>query len=302
VNSSADTIEASELPELVEALPWDILESSFADLKRTYSERTIELESRKLTLSAEALLRAAAKYGLAIAHVTTLFRHLASTAENYEVEISVDETETPTTHSEHIYIVSELRRLGVRWVSLAPRYVGRFEKGIDYIGDLSELRADLEGHAEIARVLGPYKLSLHSGSDKFRVYPLFQELTRGLVHLKTAGTSYVEALRVIAQIDPALFREIAAFARGRYQQERQSYHVSASLERMPDLAGLPDEALPSLLDDLDARQILHVTFGSTLETYGQTLHRLLQQHEQAYFEQLERHFYRHLAPFAEGRQ
>lgn len=299
VDSRADTIEPAVLPELVEALPWDILESSPADLTRAYSERTFALESRALTISAEALQRAAVKYGRAIAHVTTLFRHLASTAENYEVEVSVDETETPTTHSEHIYIVSELRRLGVRWVSLAPRYIGRFEKGIDYIGDLAALRADVEGHAEIARVLGPYKLSLHSGSDKFLVYALFQELTRGMVHLKTAGTSYVEALRVVARIEPALFREIAAFSRGLYQQERESYHVSASLERMPDLASLPDEALPSLLDHLDTRQILHVTFGPTLETYGQALRTLLLQHEQDYFEQLKEHFYRHLAPFAE---
>jgi hypothetical protein len=298
VDSRADTIEPATLSALVEALPWDVLESSPAALMQTYSNRAIELESQALTLTPEALLRAAAKYGRAIAHVTTLFRHLASTAENYEVEISVDETETPTTHSEHIYIVSELRRLGVRWVSLAPRYVGRFEKGIDYIGDLSALHTDLAGHAEIARVLGPYKLSLHSGSDKFQVYALFQEMTRGMVHLKTAGTSYVEALRVVAQVDPALFRQIAAFARGRYQQERESYHVSASLERMPDLASLPDEALPSLLDDVHTRQILHVTFGSTLESYGESLHHLLQQHEEAYFAQLERHFYRHLAPFA----
>lgn len=300
VDSRADTIEASALPGLVEALPWDMLESTSADLLSVYSERSFELENRALTIGAEELLRAATKYGRAIAHVTALFRHLASTSENYEVEISVDETETPTTHSEHVYIVSELRRLGVRWVSLAPRYVGRFEKGVDYIGDLAALRADLEGHAEIARVLGPYKLSLHSGSDKFRIYALFQEVTRGLVHLKTAGTSYVEALRVVAQVDPALFREITAFAREHYLQDRASYHVSASLERIPDLATLSDQALPSLLDHLDARQILHVTFGSTLETYGQALRGLLRQHEQAYFEVLQAHFYRHIAPFSQG--
>lgn len=298
VDSRADTIEASALPHLVAELPWDVLESSVADLAQLYSERDIELESRVLHISAENLLRAAAKYGRAIAHVSSLFRHLASKGQPYEVEISVDETDTPTTHSEHVYIVSELRRLGVRWVSLAPRYVGSFEKGIDYIGNLAVLRADLAGHAEIARVLGPYKLSLHSGSDKFSVYPLFQELTRGLVHLKTAGTSYVEALRVVAQIAPALFREITAFARGRYLQDRQSYHVSASLERMPDLAALPDEALPPLLDNLDTRQVLHVTFGSTLDTFGPALRDLLQQNEQAYATQLEHHFYRHLAPFS----
>jgi hypothetical protein len=58
---------------------------------------------------------------------------------------------TPTTLVEHIYIASELRRLGVRWVSLAPRYIGRFEKGVEYIGDLSALARDLRGRAEEAR-------------------------------------------------------------------------------------------------------------------------------------------------------
>jgi hypothetical protein len=301
VDSSADTVEASALPGMVEALPWKTLESSAADLLKLYSEREIDLESRALHISAENLLRAAAKYGRAIAHVSSLFRHLAGKDQPYEVEISVDETDTPTTHSEHVYIVSELRRLGVRWVSLAPRYVGSFEKGVDYIGDLATLRGDLEGHAEIARVLGPYKLSLHSGSDKFSIYPLFQEVTRGLVHLKTAGTSYVEALRVVAEVAPDLFREITAFARGRYIQDRQSYHVSASLERMPVLTTLSNQDLPPLLDNLDTRQVLHVTFGSTLDTFGPALRSLLQQNEQAYSSQLERHFYRHLAPFT-GRE
>ncbi len=300
VDSRADTVPASALPAMVEALPWDALESSAADLTQRYSERVIDLESGLLHIKSENLLRAAAKYGRAIAHVSHLFRHLDGKGQPYEVEISVDETDTPTSHSEHVYIVSELRRLGVRWVSLAPRYVGSFEKGVDYIGDLAALRADLEGHAEISRALGPYKLSLHSGSDKFSIYPLFQEVTRGLVHLKTAGTSYVEALRVVAQLQPALFREITEFARSRYLQDRQSYHVSADLARMPDLATLSDLELPPLLDDLDTRQVLHVTFGSTLDTFGPSIRTLLQHNEQAYSQQLEGHFYRHLAPFAEG--
>ena len=54
--------------------------------------------------------------------------------------MSVDETDTPTSHAEHLFIARELRRLGVRWVSLAPRYVGSFEKGVDYIGDLAAVR------------------------------------------------------------------------------------------------------------------------------------------------------------------
>ena len=60
----------------------------------------------------------------------------AAMGKDFEVEVSVDETESPTTHAQHLY-ATELRRLGVRWVSLAPRYVGRFEKGVDYLGDLA---------------------------------------------------------------------------------------------------------------------------------------------------------------------
>ena len=72
----------------------------------------------------------------------------------------------------------------------------------------SELQRDFEIHAEIARALGPYKLSLHSGSDKYSTYPLIAEATQGVVHLKTAGTSWAEALRVIANNDPDLMREV----------------------------------------------------------------------------------------------
>jgi hypothetical protein len=189
--------------------------------------------------------------------------------------------------------------LEVEWVSLAPRFVGSFEKGVDYIGDLGVLRADLAGHAAIARSLGPYKLSLHSGSDKFRVYPLIQEATDGLVHLKTAGTSYLEALRVAAQVDTALFREVVSFAREQYDRDRATYHVSADLARVPVPAALDDEDLPGLLDAFDARQVLHVTFGSTLAMFRPRLMQLLSTHENAYADALERHFVRHLAPFAE---
>ncbi len=125
-----------------------------------------------ITFDETALQRAAVKYGRAVAHAAFMYRHLekAGAGRKWEVEVSVDETETPTTHAEHVYIATELRRLGVRWVSLAPRYIGSFEKGVDYIGDVQAFEADIAVHAAIARTLGPYKLSLHSGSDKFSVY------------------------------------------------------------------------------------------------------------------------------------
>jgi hypothetical protein len=296
VDSAADTDTPESLRQKVADLPWRELESSVADLERRAGQ-TVALEDRAIVLDAPSLWRAAAKYGRAIAHVAAMYRHLDAKGIPFDLEVSVDETETPTTHIEHIYVASELARLGVRWVSLAPRYVGSFEKGIDYIGDLDALRADLAGHAAISRALGPYKLSLHSGSDKFSVYPLINQAAHGLVHLKTAGTSYLEALRVLAQFEPALFREILELGRERYEQDRATYHVSAELDRFAPTADLSDAQLPELLENLDARQVLHVTFGSALARFGGDIKAGLLTHAEAYVDTLERHFYRHLEPF-----
>jgi hypothetical protein len=297
VDSTAGTVSPVEIQQKIGALPWPDLNSSPDDLRERFIGRTVDLGNGSIQLTDEVVLRAAAKYGRAVAHVAKLYRHLESKGVPFEVEVSVDETETPTTHAEHNYVACELQRLGVHWVSLAPRYVGRFEKGVEYIGDLDALRADLAGHAAIARALGPYKLSLHSGSDKFSVYPLIADATRGMVHLKTAGTSYLEGLRTIARVNPALFREIAALALKRYAIDRATYHVSADTTRVPVLSKLADDALAGLLDQFEARQILHVTFGSALAKFGADIKASLRAHEEEHYAMLERRFVKHLEPF-----
>ncbi len=163
----------------------------------------------------------------------------------------------------------------------------------------------MAAHAALARRFGPYKLSLHSGSDKFSVYPIAARLAKGLVHLKTAGTSYLEALRTVAAVDPAFFRSIYAFARERYDTDKASYHVSAELRKAPLAADVPDADLPGLLEQFDAREILHVTFGSVLKELGpdgalrfkDRLFSLLRSSSEAYAANLERHFVKHLRPF-----
>ncbi len=308
VDSTAEELSPAELHARWEALPWDRLEDSPAALSARYLSHPIQCEEYTITFDETALLRAAVKYGRAVAHATFMYRHLAQvgTGRKWEVEISVDETETPTTHTEHVYIATELRRLGVQWVSLAPRYIGRFEKGVDYIGNVQAFEADIAVHAAIARTFGPYKLSLHSGSDKFSVYEPAVRQTRGVVHLKTAGTSYLEALRTIAAIDPALMREIYVFSRAHYEVDKASYHVSAQLSKAPEPSSLTDAELPTLLEQFDAREILHVTFGSVLTTKTATgnwlfydrFMEVLRTHPEAYAADLEAHFLRHLRPFA----
>ncbi|HWI01455.1 MAG TPA: tagaturonate epimerase family protein, partial [Propionibacteriaceae bacterium] len=208
VDPEAEHAEPAAIQQKVAALDWASLDSDLATFRKTYVGHRIELEHEAIELDEESVLRAMAKYGPSLAHAMAMYRRLMEKDIECEVEFAVDETDYPTKPAEHIVVVSELKRLGMDFISFAPRFVGRFEKGVEYIGDIDELQRDFEIHAEIARALGPYKLSLHSGSDKFSTYPLIAEATNGLVHLKTAGTSWAEALRVIAGNDPDLMREV----------------------------------------------------------------------------------------------
>jgi hypothetical protein len=309
VDDRADGLDQAALRTAAEQLPWTQLEDDARAMSARYIGRVFDVEGHAIRFEEATTLRAAVKYGRAVAHVTSMYRHLAAKAIPFELEVSVDETATPTTHAEHVYIASELKRLGVEWVSLAPRYVGRFEKGVDYIGDVQTFEEDFAAHAAIARTFGPYKLSLHSGSDKFSIYPAAARQTRGAVHLKTAGTSYLEALKTIAPIDSALFLSIYRFALERWETDRVSYHVSAEPSRAPFPDKLANQDLASVLDQFDAREILHVTFGSVLTERGadgrlrfyDRLMGLLRENPEAYAANLERHFLRHLSPFAAAR-
>ncbi len=307
VDNGAETMDTAALKTAFEALPWSQLEDTASELRKRYVDRKFVIDEHTIAFDETTAIRAAVKYGRVIAHVAMMYRHLAQTmgSRPWEMEISVDETESPTTHAEHYYIARELRRLRVQWVSLAPRYIGRFEKGVDYIGDLGAFESDFAIHAAIARALAPYKLSLHSGSDKFSIYPIAARITKGLVHLKTAGTSYLEALRTVAALDPAFFRSIYCFARERYEKDRATYHVSAQLDRAPECDKVTDSDLGALLDQFDAREILHVTFGSVLRAddgrqFYNHLMALLSANPEAYANNLEAHFKRHLVPFMES--
>jgi hypothetical protein len=311
VVDAADEMSVSQLQEAAADLPWTELEDTLGPALRRYAGSGIQVgPDLKLEPTAEDVLRAWVKYGASLAHSASIYRHIASTMGErpFEVEVSVDETASVTTPFEHWLVASELRRLGIEWIGLAPRFIGDFEKGIDYRGDLEVFRAEYLKHLAIAEALGPYKISIHSGSDKFGVYRVIGEIGEGGVHVKTAGTSYLEALRTLAACEPELFREILDFSRSLYEHERRTYHVSGKLDRVPAGSDLSDSQLPDLFEEEDARQVLHVTFGRVLTekvSDGGYLfkHRLLSalgEHEAAHYENLVAHFRRHTAPFGVG--
>jgi hypothetical protein len=296
VDPEAEHADSGMIKQKVESLDWAGLNSDVATFRKSYVGRRIDLEQQAIELDEESILRAMAKYGPGIVHAMAMYRRLMEKGIDCEVEFAVDETDYPTKPAEHIVVVSELQRLGMDFVSFAPRFVGRFEKGVEYIGDIGELQRDFEIHAEIARALGPYKLSLHSGSDKYSTYPLIAEATKGVVHLKTAGTSWAEALRVIANNDPDLMREVLSLALDSFEANRKSYHLSCDPARIP--TDPTDDEVAELMDRVDSRQVLHVGYGAILEEFRPRLYQVWNDHEEEHYKIIADHFVKHLAPFA----
>lgn len=310
VVNEADEMNAEQIEEALAKLPLAELETSVDDMKKAYANKTIDLgDGLKVEISEEDLLKAAVKYAKAVLHTVKMQRYLEKASKElgaeYELEMSVDETDSPTSPVEHFYVASELLRMGVKPVSLAPRFIGDFEKGVDYQGDLAVFEKEFALHAAIAKHLGPYKISLHSGSDKFSVYPIAAKYTKGLVHVKTAGTSYLEALRAIAKVDPGLFREILSFARENYETDKVSYHVSAVLDKVMNPKDVKDDQLDDALNQFDTRQAFHVTFGSVLtrkNSDGSYLFRdrfyaALENNEDMHYQCLKEHLNKHASPF-----
>ncbi len=307
VRDDVKSLSLQDLEEEYRKLPWSELDEDADVLMKRLLDLELELrDGFLLSPGKEEILQGMVKYGRVVVHTKVMSDYIDETYPDHptELELSVDETDDPTTLFEHYLVASELNRLGVRLVSLAPRYCGHFEKGIDFKGDLEQFQDEYVQHLAIAGKFGGYKLSVHSGSDKFSVYKVIGSLDLGTVHVKTAGTSYLEALRTVAEADPDFFREILKFSLKRFESDKKTYHISADSDRIPDPDSLDNNELADLLDDNDTRQVLHVAYGSVLsgdlsESRGfkKRLMELLEENEELHEANLVRHFEKHLNPF-----
>ncbi len=264
-------------------------------LRLRYPE-TLRVGGSELFFSDDTLAYAAFVYGRAIEFAASIYgEFFAGAGCGADLELSIDETSTPTTPEQHYFVANELYAHDVRLATLAPRFTGEFQKGVDYRGDIAQFEKELIAHCEIAREFG-YKLSIHSGSDKFSVFPAIGQYTRGRFHLKTAGTSWLEAMRVVAQKDPTLYREAHALALSSFDKARAYYHVTTNLKNVPPLFELADAALPALFENEDARQLIHITYGFLLanESLKSRLYALWRRERGAYADALYRHIGRHV--------
>ncbi|WP_376788808.1 tagaturonate epimerase family protein [Thermoflexus sp.] len=270
--------------------PWEELPALARSVVAELAGRRIETAGGSWILQESALQEAACRYAPALEDVVRWAGILRDQGIDADLEVSVDETEEETSPEAHAFIAVYLQRRGVALWSLAPRFPGIFEKAVDYEGDVTGFARAVTLHAAVARAFGGHRLSLHSGSEKFRILSIFREATVGCFHVKTSGTTWLQAVRVIARVHPGLFAELYAIARAHLEESRRDYPIALRPEDLPTaLPGHPEAALA----DRAVRQLFHISYGVLLRERGAAIRELLERHERehhaAVWGNLERH-------------
>ncbi|MHC4562723.1 MAG: tagaturonate epimerase family protein [Planctomycetota bacterium] len=224
--------------------------------KHANTIRTLELPGIDETfeITRETIETIARKYLSAVKEAAGVYRHIESTkgAGNFITEVSMDETDQPQTPVEMLFILAAVADEGIPAQTIAPKFTGRFNKGVDYVGDVAQFAREFEQDvAVIALAVRQFglpenlKLSVHSGSDKFSLYGAMREAmikhNAGL-HLKTAGTTWLEELIGLAEAGGEglqIAKEIYAAALGRYDELCGPYATVIDI----DQAQLPDASV-----------------------------------------------------------
>lgn len=269
------------------------------------------------------------KYLLAAREAGEIYRHIEREkggAHAFIAEVSMDETDAPQTPPELLVILALLGHEGVRLQTIAPKFTGRFNKGVDYVGDLAQFEREFNDDlAVIEHAIEAYNLpmnlktSVHSGSDKFSLYPIIRralERTGAGLHLKTAGTTWLEELIGLCEAEGealALVKEIYGYALDHVDALCAPYAavIDIDRERLPSLDEVGSwtgkrfaEALrhvpghPHFNSHL--RQLLHVSFKVAAQKGSRYLDQLKLHREIVGRNVTENIFERHLAPLFLG--
>ena len=247
---------------------------------------TIEGIDAPFDISREYVEEVAGKYLRAVAEAGTIYRHIESNKDDFIAEVSMDETDAPQTPPELLIILAALSDEGVQLQTIAPKFTGRFNKGVDYVGDLPQFEKEFNDDlAVIAHAIAKYglpanlKLSVHSGSDKFSIYPIIGAAIRRTgagVHVKTAGTTWLEELIGLAEAGGdglELAKEIYAKALENVDAMCEPYASvididSAKLPTADEVAGWSGDQYANALRHVQEhpefnqhfRQLLHIAF------------------------------------------
>lgn len=267
---------------------------------------------------------AAGKYLYAVQEAAHLYRHIAKAKGegNFVTEVSMDETDRPQTPLDLFFILLALAEERVPVQTLAPKFTGRFNKGVDYVGDVSAFEKEFHEDLAVIRYAtqslalpADLKLSVHSGSDKFALYgPIRRALRRygaGL-HLKTAGTTWLAEVTGLALADRDgldLVKGIYLQALQRFDELARPYATvididAACLPSVGEIQAWDGPAFAAALDHNPAdprynphfRQLMHVSYKVAAEL-GDTYLQALRRHRTAVGALVENNlFARHLKP------
>ncbi|HPN84510.1 MAG TPA: tagaturonate epimerase family protein [Victivallales bacterium] len=293
MKTSFAELSPKEIDAAFETLPFEVRER----VKETYFDRNVQTGTLNFTMSVQDAKRCALMYNDAMDFAAKVAKHIKKKKGDADLEVSIDETTCPTKIEDHFYIINELAARKVDFVSVAPRFIGEFQKGIDYIGDIKTFEKQFAMHCELARTHGNYKISVHSGSDKFSVFPIVGRLSNSRLHLKTAGTSWLEAVRVISLAKPELYRKMHQKALDSFADAKKLYHVTTDLTKIAKLDSVKDSELPDYMCQNESRQLLHITYGAILsdKILGTEFFSTLLENEKLYIEKLDYHFTKHLS-------
>jgi hypothetical protein len=184
----------------------------FINLCKNNSGRiTLPIINMQIEIDEAAIKNVADKYLYAVQEASKIYQHILNkkVGKPFVVEVSMDETEESQTPVELFLILSALADAKVPVQTIAPKFSGRFNKGVDYVGDLALFKSEFEQDVAVINLAvsefglpKSLKLSIHSGSDKFSIYPIIREAIRKLdagLHIKTAGTTWLEELIGLAE-------------------------------------------------------------------------------------------------------
>ena len=228
------------------------------------------------------------KFLLAAMEARKLYRHIAAGKgeDNFIAEVSMDEVNDPQTPVELFFILSALADNNIKAQTVAPKFTGRFNKGVDYVGDLQQFAKEFEEDILVIRqaikefgLPENLKLSVHSGSDKFSIYKPISQLIKKHdtgIHLKTAGTTWLEEMIGLAEAGNEaleLAKEIYVNALGRFDELCGPYAtvIDVKESRLPtaeEVKGWSGEKFANSLRhnqqhpdfNPDFRQMLHVAY------------------------------------------
>lgn len=182
------------------------VESFVAKHKKYIGTLAIPGIDEDFNISREQAKAIAKKYLLAVKQAGKIYRHIESAkgAGNFVAEVSMDETDQPQTPVEMFFILAAIADEGIAAATIAPKFTGRFNKGVDYVGDINKFAREFERDIAVIKfAVGEFgldsslKLSVHSGSDKFSIYRPMKEALKKFdagLHIKTAGTTWLEEL------------------------------------------------------------------------------------------------------------